>query len=193
MATEHEKHWDEIFTREFEKESDRACVILSVAMLDRALETLLKARLVPTSSSEDELLEGAYAPISTFNARIDLTHRLGLISTKLCRDLHTIRKIRNDFAHNITGCTFEDSSVRGRIIELSRSSSIIESLPEVRETFQKGPRGDFQMTVSWLLWYLWSSLGKVSSIEPAHLEASYWPKDKLIRGLKEALRKAQGD
>jgi DNA-binding MltR family transcriptional regulator len=179
MAVEHEKYWDNIFKREFEKESDRACVILSVAMLDRALETFLKARLVPISSSEDELLEGAYAPISTFNARIELTHRIGLISTQLRRDLHIIRKIRNDFAHNIEGCTFEDPSVRSRIIELSCSSSMMEALPEVRKTFQKGPRGDFQMTVSWMLWYLWTLARQVSSIKPVLPEECYWSKDRL--------------
>jgi DNA-binding MltR family transcriptional regulator len=183
MTTEHESYWNRIFKREFAKESDRACVILSVAMLDHALETLLKARLVPTSSSEDEILEGAYAPISTFNARIDLAHRIGLISSQLCRDLHIIRKIRNDFAHNITNCSFEDSSVRSRLIELSRSSPIIEALPEVRETFQTGLRGDFQMTASWMLWYLWSMARRVSSIKPASSEECYWPKDKLRKSV----------
>lgn len=184
MDTLHEKDWHDIFVREFEKESDRACVILSVAMLDRVLETILKASLVPTSSSEDKLLEGAYAPISTFSARIDLVHRIGLISTKLCRDLHTIRKIRNDFAHNIEGCTFGDSSVRSRIIELSRSSAMIESLPKVRGTFPKGLRGDFEMTVSWMLWYLWYLSGKVTSIESARLEESYWSQEKIRKLVK---------
>lgn len=184
MATKHEKEWHDVFVKEFQKESDRACVILSVAMLDRALETILKARLVPTGSSEDEFLEGAYAPLSTFSARIGLAHRIGLISTKLCRDLHTIRKIRNDFAHNITGCSFEDTSVRSRIIELTRSSGMNEKFPEKRKTFPSGCKGDFQMTVSWMLWYLWYLSGEVTSIESARLEESYWSKGKLDRLLK---------
>jgi len=184
MAKLYEEEWHDIFIKEFQKESDRACVILSVAMLDLALETILKARLVPTSSSEDELLEGAYAPISTFSARIDLAHRIGLISTQLCRDLHIIRKIRNDFAHNITGCSFEDTSVRSRIIELTRSSGLDKKLPEKRKQFPTECRGDFQMTVSWMLWYLWYLSQEVTSIKPATLEESYWPKDKLVRVLK---------
>lgn len=187
MATRYAEHWDEVYKREFAKESDRACAILSVAMLDRALETILKTRLIPTSSSEDNLLEGAYAPISTFNARIDLVHRLGLISSPLCRDLHIVRKIRNDFAHNIAGCSFEDSSVRSRIIELARSSRVIEQYPEVRKSFPSGYRGDFQMTVSWMLWYLWHLAETVYSIEPAEIEAAYWPKDKLEKVLKKKL------
>lgn len=185
MVKEHEKHWDDLLMEEFAKESDRACVIISAAMLDCALETILKAYLVPTTSSEDKLLEGAYAPISTFNARIDLAHRLGLISAQFCRDLHIIRKIRNDFAHNITDCSFEDPSVRRRILELSRSSGLIDKEPEVRKRYFRGCRGDFQMIVSCMLWYLWNLAGRVSPIEPARPEAHYWPKDELEKALRE--------
>ena len=183
MAKRPEQRWDELFSKEFERESDRACVILSVAMLDRALETILKAKLAPTSSSEDELLEGAYVPISNFSARIDLAHRLGLISTSFCRDLHIIRRIRNDFAHNVRGCSFKDPSVDARVLELSRSSGMIEKAPEVRKVFPKGCRGDFQMIVSWMLWYLWSSSGRVSPIQMASLEPHYWSKEELDKAL----------
>lgn len=166
-------HWDKIFEREFKKESDRASVILSVAMLDRALETCLKASLVPIGSSEDDLLEGIYAPISTFSARIDLAHRIGLISAKFCRDLHIIRKIRNEFAHNISGCDFDNSAVRSRITELARSSGIEDRVPKKRRVFPKGPRGSFQMAVSWMLWRLWGLSEDATAIEPAELEWGY--------------------
>ena len=168
------EQWDEIFIREFRKESDRASVILSVAMLDRALELVLKAHLVPTGSPEDSLLDGVYAPISTFNARIELAHRLGLISVKFCRDLHTIRKIRNAFAHNIEGCSFNDSSIRSRVFELMRSSGIAKRNPKKRErSFMKGTKGDLEMTLSWMLWYLWDLAKEVDTIEPAELEWGY--------------------
>lgn len=185
MTTKPEYYWDEVFIGEFKKESDRACVILSVAMFERALETILKARLVATGSPEDNLLDVVYAPISAFSAKIDFTHRLGLISTKFCRDLHTIRKIRNDFAHNITGCTFENASVHSRIIELCRSSGLVEKEPKVRKSFQSGSRGDFQMIVSYMLWNLWSQSGRISPIEECPLEAHYWPKEALEKAKKE--------
>lgn len=168
------KHWMGVFDREFKKESDRASVILSVAILDRALESVLKAHLVPTDSPDDSLIEGVYAPISTFNARIDLAHRLGLISTKFCRDLHIIRKIRNEFSHNIEGCSFDNSSVRSRVFELIRSSGIAERSPKMREkSFMKGTKGDFQMTISWMLWYLWDLAKEVDTIEQTGLEFGY--------------------
>lgn len=170
-------HWDNIFTEEFAKEGDRASVILSEAMLDRALETIFKAYLVPTNSAQDSLLDGAYAPIATFSARIDLAYRLGLISARFCRDLHIIRKIRNDFAHNISSCNFEDSAVRSRITELVCSSTIIERDPKIRRSFPEGPRGDFQMIVSWMLWCLWSQSEQIHSTGPSDIEWGYWTKE----------------
>jgi hypothetical protein len=130
--------WDQTFCNQFEKESDRACVILSASMLDQALETLLKAYLVPISSKEDDFLEGLYAPISSFSAKIDLSFRIGLISAKFCRDLHLIRKIRNEFAHNISGCNFNNETVHRRVLELRRSSTFIDRQPTIRKSFEHG-------------------------------------------------------
>ncbi|MHB1142755.1 MAG: MltR family transcriptional regulator [Sulfuricaulis sp.] len=116
------RYWLDILVREFQGESDRACVILSATLLDTALEALLRARLVPNATSTDSLLDGSNAPLASFSARIDMAYRLGLISAQFARDLHIIRRIRNDFAHNISGCTFEDTSVRDRVMALSQSS-----------------------------------------------------------------------
>lgn len=179
MTMKQAAHWDDVFREEFEKESERACVILATAMLDQALEAILKARLVPISSPKDELLEDVYAPISSFSARINLAHRIGLISVKFSRDLHIIRDIRNDFAHDIRGCTFDNDSVRNRVLALVRSSGIVERCPRSRRSFIEGARGNFQMTVSWMLWHLWNLASYVESIEPAQLEWGYSAKDRL--------------
>jgi len=185
MVQEYCEHWANLFMAEFAKESDRACVILSVAMLEQVLEDLIKGRLVPTGSPEDSLLEGVYAPISTFNAKIELAHRLGLISTKFCRDLHIIRKIRNDFAHNIQGCSFEDSSARSRIVQLVHSSGFADRFPPIRKIYMEGTKGDFQMTVSWMLWALTQLSLRVSAIEPAGEEWGYCTEDEVDEVLEK--------
>ena len=189
MTLQQREHWDEVFRTEFERESDRACVILAAAMLDQSLETLLKARLVPISKPDNDLFNGVYAPLSTFDARIDTTHRIGLISTNLCRDLHIIRKIRNDFAHNITGCSFEDSTVRSRVMELQRSLRLSEREPQVRKRFLKGVKGDFQMVVSWMLWHLWSQSSRIDSMKPRRLEPPYWTTEELKKAEAEYEKK----
>jgi hypothetical protein len=175
VDTEHWQYWDRLFRVEFGKETDRAAVILSVAMLDQVLETILRSHLCATDSSNDELFEGPTAPLSTFSARINMCHRLGLISARLCRDLHIIRRIRNEFAHNITGCTFETPGVRNRIVELVRSSGVCENLGLIRRSAPDGPKGEFQLTVSMFLTYLWMQAKKSEQTSLMQDEYIYGP------------------
>jgi hypothetical protein len=172
MAKDPEQ-WSDLLREQMGKESDRAIVILCAAMLETALETIVKSRLVPIASADDSLLEGVYAPISSFSAKIDLAHRIGLLSAKFARDLHIIRRIRNDFAHNVQSCSFGHAAMRSRVAELARSSGIIEHFPGVRKAFVEGTRGDFLMIISWMLWYLWQLAGEVNSIQAAEPEWGY--------------------
>jgi len=167
------EHWQDVFLSEFEGESERASVILAAAVLDEALTTLLRSFLVPTSGSQDSLLDGAYAPFSTFNSKIDICYRLGIISSQMCRDLHIIRKIRNEFSHNVTGCNFDNPGVRNRVTELVRSSQINERHADIRTSFPAGPKGDFQITVSWMLWNLWEIVERIRPLKTAGLELWY--------------------
>lgn len=153
LTTGNKNHWFNFLIQEFEKESDRACVVLAASLLDSALETVLSTYLVPVATGPDTLLDGATAPVGTFSAKIDLAYRTGLISSRFARDLHLIRRIRNDFAHNISSCSFEDASVRSRALELARSAE--KSLnPNHRIVFPVGPKGDFELSVSWMQWHL---------------------------------------
>lgn len=158
-------HWDELFDSEFAKESDRACVILTGSLLDSALETLLKTLLFPATSGEDPLFDGPNAPLTSFSARIEMAYRLGLIDSGFARCLHLVRRIRNDFAHNITGCTFLDSSILGRLTELRRATGIPENCKGTRKAFPSGPRGDFQMIAGFMQWMLRSLLEDIKTLD----------------------------
>lgn len=180
MTKQHEyksaEHWDDVLDREFRKESDRAAVILTASLFDNALTQLLRTSLVASPTTSDDLLDGPNSPISTFSARINVSYRIGLISKRFCRDLHLIRVIRNQFAHNVAECTFEDSSVRSRVLELAKSSCLIERNLKMRaKNFEKGPRGDFLMTSSWMLWALNNNIENAEAIEEARHEWGYDP------------------
>jgi|ERR671921_1905725 hypothetical protein len=107
----------EEFAREFGGETDRAAVILGGAKLDFMLYQILFAYLLPCKGSRDELLDGD-SPLSTFSSRINLCHRLGIIDADFTRVLHIIRKIRNSFAHEVSGCNLELEPHKDRIAEL---------------------------------------------------------------------------
>lgn len=161
-----------LLNNEFKGESDRACVILAAAMLDSALRNLLQTKFTPCPSS-DMLFDGANAPLSTFSSRIDMSYRLGLLSARFCRDLHLVRKIRNDFAHNVTGCAFTDSGVRDRVQALSNSAGYMRAHETWKEIYPDEPKGHFQFAVSWMQWHLCTATDETESIKAAEEEWGY--------------------
>ncbi len=99
------------------RESDRGCALAAAAYLDGELEKLLRGFFVDNTNVVDELF-GPAGPLSSFSARTDLAYCLGLISGRARRDLHLIRKVRNNFAHRSEQVTFEDPEIRDRCREL---------------------------------------------------------------------------
>jgi hypothetical protein len=102
------------------RESERGAVIVSAALIDEALEDLIKAKLMPSPKKEDELFVGTYAPLESFSAKTDFAYRLGLIGISTRNSLHQIRKLRNDFAHLSAIETFESNKVQNRVREIFR-------------------------------------------------------------------------
>jgi DNA-binding MltR family transcriptional regulator len=105
------------FRNSLNPESDRGCALMAAAFLDAELDTLLRKYVVPNSRVADDLF-GQSRPISTFSSRIDLAYLLGLIDPATHRDLHLIRKIRNDFGHVHAPLSFEDKAIAARCREL---------------------------------------------------------------------------
>lgn len=165
--------WMQEFNDQFAKESERACVVLAAAMLDDALYFLLRAVLVPSPTAEDALLDSSLAPLATFGSRIDVAFRFGVISKRMCRDLHLIRRIRNDFAHNVSGCSFQATSVRGRVEELSRSSkSLLADATHVQIHGNK-TRDMFQAVVGWMIFHLRTIAKELPAVREAQEEWAY--------------------
>lgn len=168
----HADHWDDIFQKEFAKESDRAAVILTASIMDNALHELLKNYFVPNASTNDDMFDGSNAPLSTFSAKITIAHRVGLISSKFTKDLHLIRKIRNEFAHNIHGCSFDDSRVRSRVLELYKDTH--RSMHKnYRDLYVEGTRGDFTLVCAWMLWSITSLVEDCEQLDENNLEFGY--------------------
>ena len=168
---------------EFEKETDRAAVIVAASMLDELLRTLLVAKLVPVSSSSDELFDGSNAPLGTFSARIEIAYRTGLVSVKFARDLHLVRRIRNDFAHNIHGASFDDTRVKQRISELDNSNGIFARSPRTAEA-EKTARAHFLAAVSWMIFHLERQASFVKAIDQCEEEWGYsYCADRVSKGL----------
>ena len=87
------------FLDDLNKESERGAVLISVSYLERQLKEIISAFLCEGDASE-RLLEGFNAPLGTLAARAAAATAMGLISMQEYRELETIRKIRNQFAHD---------------------------------------------------------------------------------------------
>lgn len=107
----------ESFVNEFKGETDRAAVILGAAKLDAVLAQILDRHFAPSLSSIDELLDGD-SPLATFSARINVCYRLQLISAEFAKALHLVRRIRNSFAHEISGVSLEHGAHSDRLKSL---------------------------------------------------------------------------
>lgn len=140
------------FKKNFASESDRACVVLIAARLDELIHQALSAHLLPPPTRDDNLLDSDRA-LGTFSARIDACYRLGLIDAEFCRALHLIRRIRNEFAHETSDSSLEQSPHRDRILQLAAPVMYLKEFDLVLgKEFAKEPhcRGLFSVC-AWIM------------------------------------------
>jgi hypothetical protein len=147
-------HWFALLNKEFDGTSDRSCVIVAAAIIDHLLTETLRSFLVPSPNTQDSLIDGPNAPLGTFGARIDMAHRLGFLGVQGARDIHLIRRMRNDQAHSVEGRTFADPALKDQVAHLVKSFAV-----EQRAAFLLKPpydtvRGHFLVVVFMIVVYL---------------------------------------
>jgi len=103
------------------QERGRGAVLVGVARVDASLECLLKAVLLPSPSGRDALFQPD-RPLGSFGAKISLAHRLGLIDQPVERALHTLRRVRNTFAHSSESAALSDPAHAGALAEAYREA-----------------------------------------------------------------------
>lgn len=102
---------------EFQKESDRAAVIVGAAFLDEHLLDLLRGFLV--ADGEANRLLAPDGPLGSFGTRIRAAYCMGLISNDERNDLVLVQRIRNAFAHDLHGLSFDNERIKSRCLQLS--------------------------------------------------------------------------
>ncbi|KTB69540.1 MULTISPECIES: hypothetical protein [Pseudomonas] len=98
------------FRTSITEETARGSVLMSAAFLDDRLKDLLKARLVNNNTMTVPVFD-VNGALGTFSSRINFSYLLGLIPRNAVTDLHSIRGIRNIFAHSALPLKFEDPAV----------------------------------------------------------------------------------
>lgn len=96
-----------------EKESDRAVALIVAAWVDDALSEAIKRWLVDDKKAIEAIFQHDSA-LGSFSSRITLGYLIRRYSKAIHDNLHTIRSIRNDFAHSREPLRFSDQSVKAR-------------------------------------------------------------------------------
>jgi DNA-binding MltR family transcriptional regulator len=123
-----------VIHEQLKEETDRGAALVGVAFLDELLERLLKSRMLEGKTTEG-LFEGSN-PLASFSARIDTAYSLGWIGPETHRELHLMRKIRNEFAHVHTPVTFASDAIQNRCGALQIPKAILPArLPRARDQF----------------------------------------------------------
>ncbi len=100
-------------------ESERSAVILGLAIIDTLLEEYLKSIFINQSNGADNLFDPE-RPLSTLSAKTTLAYRLGAISLEFESTLKHLRKIRNEFAHNVETESLSEQKHKDRIKEMMK-------------------------------------------------------------------------
>ncbi|MGE3465317.1 MAG: hypothetical protein AB7J13_00150 [Pyrinomonadaceae bacterium] len=168
------EHFIKMLREEWSSGSDRSCVIVVASIIDELLGQLVRARLAPNPSSTDTLFDGPNAHLASFSARIDLAYRIGIISSKLCRDLHVIRRLRNRFAHSIESCTFADTGCKDQVEELMRSLQLRNRSSEPLLLNEDNAKGHFGWVAVAIITYLHRDAVRNLSIVPLSPPDADW-------------------
>ena len=96
------------------EERGRGAVLVGVARVDAALESLLQAVMAPGKGKGDGLFLPE-RPLGSLGAKVALAHRLGLIDDAVERALGVLRRLRNAFAHSAESASLTDDTHRMRL------------------------------------------------------------------------------
>lgn len=99
------------FRTSITNETDRGAVLMSAAFLDDKLKELIDKRLVQDKKISRRAFD-FNGPLGTFSSRIDFAYLIGVLPKNAQRDLHTIRAIRNQFAHHAAPLSYDEEKVK---------------------------------------------------------------------------------
>jgi hypothetical protein len=144
--------------KEINSGSDRVAGIVTPAFLDDLLEIVLRNHLYQTDTLLNNMLKSG-GKLGDFGIKIDMALLLGIISDRARKDLHRIRRIRNEFAHNAGLDSFNKSPIRDLAMALTipnwfkgESKPSNNAEPKVRVPSNKdigklsAPRGRFHVS-----------------------------------------------
>jgi hypothetical protein len=110
------EHLTELYKR---VETGRA--LTACAPTEESLVMTLEAKMRRLPRDVRDRIFGGTGPLSNFSSKIDIAFAFGIVDAAMRTELHTIRKIRNKFAHTTEDIYFHTDSVVELCNQLSPS------------------------------------------------------------------------
>jgi len=123
---------------EIGRENDRGAAIIAAAMVEDYLSDTIKARLHSKGKVRADVVQKLFSdnsPLGSFAAKIDLGLVLGIYLEDAHADLHTVRLVRNQFAHRMSPISFNAGEPKRlcRDVRLIRQIRQMDISPEVKD------------------------------------------------------------
>jgi DNA-binding MltR family transcriptional regulator len=100
------------------------------------MSVLAKFAKVVTEDDYERVFEGM-GPLATFSAKINLCSVLGVLVGDMQHDLNIMRKIRNDFAHEVKDIDFTYREISSRCHSLKMTCDFMPGVLESAKTIQR--------------------------------------------------------
>ncbi|MFI3157190.1 MAG: MltR family transcriptional regulator [Methylococcaceae bacterium] len=95
---------------DYKHDNDREIVIVGCAYIESLIKDILEATFIDDHKEVKQLLSDSTGSLSSLVPRSRLLYLLGVIPELVYKDILTIGKIRNLFAHNVS-MSFDDNAV----------------------------------------------------------------------------------
>lgn len=140
------REFHNLFT--YESKDDRTIAILGGTFLEMILEHILYAFFPEDDKDVEEMMQ-FNQPLGNFSNKIKMCYCLGLIDKIIKEDLNLVRKIRNEFAHDLYA-SFENDKIKNWCLQLKWHKIIVTPYPPSDAT----PKDYFQVGVNSLITHL---------------------------------------
>lgn len=131
------------FDNEVENNSDRGIVLICGSIIDELLTDLLKSFLIEKENIDKNLFN-TRQPLGEFDAKLKLSFYLGLITELDYSNIVYIQRIRNKFAHQVIGISFENNDIGNTcsVLKIPKNAYIPEDIPYPEKETGKLPYVD---------------------------------------------------
>ena len=151
---------------------------MAAEYLSNQLNEALRRFFVDDRGVCDSMLEDSNGALARLSSRIDCAYLVGLIGPVARREMHLVRKIRNDFAHSYKPLDFSDTNIANRCRELRAHALIPDD----------SARANFTRSVMGLLAVIHARLWSVTHAQTVFEEYMHLSEDDAKR-IRDSLRR----